>query len=61
MDLRKQTAGKLPLAAQADVAYLIGLATGKIEMPADEARKRLVLARLKKTVKCYLGAETTRN
>lgn len=50
---KNDTTGRLPLAAQADFAYLLGLA-GKIEMPADPSRCKKVLARLKKTVLCYV-------
>ncbi|KAJ7756787.1 muts domain V-domain-containing protein [Mycena maculata] len=55
MDRQKKDAtGRLPLVAQADFAYLYGLGTGKIEMPADPTRCKEVLARLKKTVRCYV-------
>ncbi|KAF7311618.1 DNA mismatch repair protein [Mycena kentingensis (nom. inval.)] len=53
MDKRK-TDARLPLVAQADFAYLVGVATSKIEMPGDKARAKQVLARLKKTVRCYV-------
>ena len=51
---KNDATGRLPLAAQADFAYLLGLTTGKIEMPADASRRKQVLARLKKTVLCYV-------
>ncbi|KAJ7043296.1 muts domain V-domain-containing protein [Mycena alexandri] len=51
---RNDATSRLPLVAQADFAYLFGLGTGKIEMPADPARCKEVLARLKKTVRCYV-------
>jgi DNA mismatch repair protein MSH6 len=55
MDRQKNDAtGRLPLPAQADFAYLFGVGTGKIEMPADPTRRKEVLARLKKTVQCYM-------
>ncbi|KAJ7445807.1 muts domain V-domain-containing protein [Mycena galericulata] len=55
MDRQKNDAtGRLPLVAQADFAYLFGLGSGKIEMPTDPARCKEVLARLKKTVRCYV-------
>ncbi|KAJ6488686.1 muts domain V-domain-containing protein [Mycena vitilis] len=55
MDRRKHDpTGRLPLVAQADFAYLFGLGSGRIEMPADPARCKEVLARLKKTVRCYV-------
>nr|GAT55477.1 DNA mismatch repair protein 6 [Mycena chlorophos] len=58
MDERKEAvSGRLSLAAQADFAYLVGLVSGKITMPADEARKRLVLARLKQTVGRYIAGK----
>lgn len=37
----------LPLTAQADFAYLYGLATGKRSLPADPERQREVLKGLK--------------
>ncbi|KAJ6500392.1 muts domain V-domain-containing protein [Mycena sanguinolenta] len=55
LDRQKHNAtSQLPLAAQADFAYLFGLGTGKIEMPSDPTRCKEVLARLKKTVRCYI-------
>ncbi|KAJ7470392.1 muts domain V-domain-containing protein [Mycena latifolia] len=51
---KNNAAGRLPLAAQADFAYLFGLGTGKIEMHADLTRRKEVLARLRKTVQCYV-------
>ncbi|KAJ7074366.1 muts domain V-domain-containing protein [Mycena amicta] len=55
MNLRKKdAAGALPLVAQADFAYIVGLATGKIDMPSDPARARQVLVRLKQTVQSYV-------
>ncbi|KAJ7702418.1 DNA mismatch repair protein msh6 [Mycena rosella] len=51
---KSNAAGRLPLAAQADFAYLFGLGTGRIEMPTDPTRREEVLARLKKTVRCYV-------
>jgi DNA mismatch repair protein MSH6 len=55
MDKQKyDVSGRLPLVAQADFAYLFGLGTGRIEMPSDPTRCKEVLARLKKTVRCYV-------
>ncbi|KAJ7208168.1 muts domain V-domain-containing protein [Mycena haematopus] len=55
LDTQKHNAtSQLPLVAQADFAYLFGLGTGKIEMPSDPTRCKEVLARLKKTVRCYI-------
>ncbi|KAF7338601.1 DNA mismatch repair protein [Mycena venus] len=55
LDRQKHDAtSRLPLVAQADFAYLFGLGTGKIEMPSDPTRCKEVLARLKKTVQCYV-------
>ncbi|KAJ7105743.1 muts domain V-domain-containing protein [Mycena crocata] len=51
---KNDATGRLPLDAQADFAYLFGVGTGKIEMPADPTRCKEVLARLKKTVRCYM-------
>ncbi|KAF8184994.1 muts domain V-domain-containing protein [Mycena galopus ATCC 62051] len=55
LDRQKHDAtSQLPLVAQADFAYLFGLGTGKIEMPSDPSRCKEVLARLKRTVRCYI-------
>ncbi|KAJ7695011.1 muts domain V-domain-containing protein [Mycena olivaceomarginata] len=55
LDRQKHDAtSRLPLVAQADFAYLFALGTGKIEMPSDPTRCKEVLARLKKTVRCYI-------
>ncbi|KAJ7090206.1 muts domain V-domain-containing protein [Mycena belliarum] len=51
---KKNAIGRLPLAAQADFAYLFGLGTGKIVMDADPMRRKEILVRLKKTVRCYV-------
>ena len=42
-----QGAAMLPLTAQADFAYLYGLATGKRALPVDPVRRREVLKTLK--------------
>ncbi|KAJ7719604.1 muts domain V-domain-containing protein [Mycena olivaceomarginata] len=47
-------ARRLPLVAQVDFAYLFTLGTGKIAMPSDPTRCKEVLARLRKTVRCYI-------
>ncbi|KII87843.1 hypothetical protein PLICRDRAFT_176607 [Plicaturopsis crispa FD-325 SS-3] len=51
---KKAATHKLPLVAQADFAYLYGIATGKIAMPEDPVRQREVLRRLKGTVRKYV-------
>ncbi|KAI0630999.1 DNA mismatch repair protein Msh6 [Trametes polyzona] len=48
---KNKAAGRLPLVAQADFAYLYKLATGVIEMPEDKVRRREVLRVLKGAVK----------
>lgn len=50
---KKQT--RLPLVAQADFAYLYGLATGKHSLPEDPMRQREVLKGLKQAVKMCLA------
>ncbi|GBE83778.1 DNA mismatch repair protein [Sparassis crispa] len=47
---KNQAAGRLPLVAQADFAYLYKLATGKCEMSEDKVRQREVLKGLKAAV-----------
>ncbi|KAK0489289.1 muts domain V-domain-containing protein [Armillaria novae-zelandiae] len=42
----QRATSRLPLVAQADFAYLYGLATGKIELPQDPMRQKLVLTLL---------------
>ena len=46
-----KAAGRMPLAAQADFAYLFKLATGVLDMPADAFRRREVLRILKGAVR----------
>jgi DNA mismatch repair protein MSH6 len=46
---------RLPLAIQADFAYLFSLAAGKAELPSDKVRRREVLKVLKTAVKGYLS------
>ncbi|CAL1699677.1 unnamed protein product [Somion occarium] len=52
--------GRLPLVAQADFAYLYGLAAGKAELPDNEVRKREVLNIMKAAVKSCLAQNVTR-
>ena len=40
----------LPVVAQADFAYLVALATGKVQQPQDQTLRREVLTGLKKAV-----------
>lgn len=51
---KKSATSRLPLDAQADFAYLYGLATGSLEMPANQIRQKEVLLRLKATVRRYI-------
>lgn len=52
---KNKAAGRLPIVAQADFAYLYKLATGALEMPADRVRRREVLRVLKGAVKGCLA------
>lgn len=49
----KRATARLSLAAQADFAYLIRLATGKIKMSSDPVKQKMVLDMMKETVKNY--------
>ncbi|PBK99844.1 DNA mismatch repair protein msh6 [Armillaria gallica] len=49
----QRATSRLPLVAQADFTYLYSLATGKIELPQDPMRQKLMLTLLKKTVQNY--------
>ncbi|KDQ32081.1 hypothetical protein PLEOSDRAFT_1100597 [Pleurotus ostreatus PC15] len=49
----RSAASRLPLPLQADFAYLVSLATGKAELPADSVRKHEVLAGIKATMKNF--------
>lgn len=51
---KKQLASKLPLVAQADVKYLLSLASGDSKLPDNPFKKRELLAVLKKSVRAYL-------
>ena len=51
---KNKVTGRLPLTAQADFAYLYGLATGKIELPEDQVRQREVLQGIKRAALNYL-------
>ncbi|KAI0792522.1 DNA mismatch repair protein Msh6 [Abortiporus biennis] len=53
---KTQVSGRLPLVAQADFAYLYGLATGKLDLPEEKVRRREVLKGLKMAVKSCLSA-----
>ncbi|KZT01205.1 DNA mismatch repair protein Msh6 [Laetiporus sulphureus 93-53] len=54
---KSRASGRLPLVAQADFAYLYGLATGKYEMPENRMRQKDVLKILKGAVQNYLGTD----
>ncbi|KAG7445110.1 DNA mismatch repair protein Msh6, partial [Guyanagaster necrorhizus] len=49
----QRATSRLPLVAQADFSYLYGLATGKIELPQDLVKQKLMLTLLKKTAQNY--------
>ncbi|KIM91619.1 hypothetical protein PILCRDRAFT_810908 [Piloderma croceum F 1598] len=51
---KKSATARLPLVAQADFAYLYGLATGNYMIPADPYKQRELLKRLKETVRKYI-------
>ncbi|PCH35419.1 DNA mismatch repair protein Msh6 [Wolfiporia cocos MD-104 SS10] len=51
---KNKAAGRLPLVAQADFAYLYKLACGKVELPDNPVRQREVLKTLKAAVRGYL-------
>jgi DNA mismatch repair protein MSH6 len=50
---KKSAGAGLPLVAQADFAYLHGLASGKLALPENEVRRREVLLRMKEVVRNY--------
>ncbi|KIY68031.1 DNA mismatch repair protein Msh6 [Cylindrobasidium torrendii FP15055 ss-10] len=52
----RQAKTKIAITAQADFAYLVGVATGKFKLPEDKAKAALVLKTLKRTVRKYLEA-----
>ncbi|KAF9805995.1 hypothetical protein IEO21_08858 [Rhodonia placenta] len=54
---KDKVSGRLPLVAQADFAYLYGLATGKDELPENKARRKAILSTIKGAVRNYLIAE----
>jgi DNA mismatch repair protein MSH6 len=47
----KRKQDRLPLALQADFAYLMGLVNGKEKLPDDEAKAREVLTGLREAVR----------
>lgn len=51
---KKQLASKLPLVAQADIKYLLSLASGGTKLPDDPYKKRELLTVLKNSVRAYL-------
>ncbi|OSX60854.1 hypothetical protein POSPLADRAFT_1146631 [Postia placenta MAD-698-R-SB12] len=44
---KDKVSGRLPLVAQADFAYLYGLAMGKDELPENKARRKAILSTIK--------------
>ncbi|KAJ3722105.1 muts domain V-domain-containing protein [Lentinula guzmanii] len=55
---KKRASGRLPLVAQADFAYLIQLATGKVQLPDDQTRRKVVLSMMKKVAQTYVAFST---
>lgn len=53
---KTKASGRLPLVLQADFAYLISVATGKVELPDEKVRRQKVLKGLKRAVKSGLQA-----
>ncbi|EED77082.1 predicted protein [Postia placenta Mad-698-R] len=54
---KDKVSGRLPLVAQADFAYLYGLAMGKDELPENRVRRKAILSTIKGAVRNYLIAE----
>lgn len=53
----KSATSRLPLVAQADFAFLYGLAAGKLSIAEDPYKQRELLKRLKETVQKYTKAK----
>ncbi|KAJ3753736.1 muts domain V-domain-containing protein [Lentinula raphanica] len=53
---KKRASGRLPLVAQADFAYLIQLASGKVQLPDDQTRRKTVLSMMKKVARTYVAS-----
>jgi len=51
---KSKASSRFPLVAQADFAYLYGLATGRYEMPENKVREREVLKAIGGAVKGHL-------
>ncbi|KAF5379188.1 hypothetical protein D9615_005989 [Tricholomella constricta] len=51
-------AGRLPIVAQADFAYLFKIASGQLPLPDNQVRRREVLAGLQQTVQRYIKKTT---
>lgn len=51
---KKNAASRLPLVAQADLAYLFKLATGDNQIQASPVRQKEALTRLKEVVRRYV-------
>lgn len=52
---KKSATSKLPLLAQADFAYLVALASGKLQLPEHELRQKEVLVKLKQAIRQYVA------
>ncbi|KIK54062.1 hypothetical protein GYMLUDRAFT_49011 [Collybiopsis luxurians FD-317 M1] len=53
---KKRASGKLPLVAQADFAYLVQVAMGKVKLPEDEERRKGSLEMMRKVVRAYASS-----
>ncbi|KAJ4482025.1 muts domain V-domain-containing protein [Lentinula aciculospora] len=55
---KKRPSGRLPLVAQADFAYLVQLSIGKVQLPEDQVRRKVVLSMMKKVVQTYIAPQS---
>lgn len=56
---KSRALGRLPLVAQADFAYLVQLATGKVQFPEDHAKRKVVLSIMKKVAQTYIATSAS--
>jgi DNA mismatch repair protein MSH6 len=52
---KSSSSARLSLDAQADFAYLFGVAMGRIEMPQDPVKSKQILQGLKAAARRYIG------
>ncbi|KAF9069417.1 muts domain V-domain-containing protein [Rhodocollybia butyracea] len=52
---KTRVSGRLPLVAQADFTYLIQLATGKVQLPEDPVRRKVIMSMMKKVVQTHVA------